>query len=612
MAIGDSVSVSISIAQAASPQTESLNTPMIAAYHTHYAARFKEYSGQGGAGLAAMVTDGFKVTDAAYKAALEICSQQPCPANFAIGKRTLAPLQTLTLTLTDGTIGDSYNLTLVSGQDGLSHAITYTIPANFGSAVSGTVSVSNASSAITFSTSQTMAAGDLLVFSAQPGVYYALNASVSGTSGTLTGNFGGPTTAAATSTHLATLAGTANAVNGSATVATSTSQVGAVAVGDSVMFNSQLNVFYTVLTVSASQIVLTTPYNGTTNAATHFADVSTVNAAAAAVETLIAALPNMGTVSVTNNVITIARTDGLLNDVQNWLTNGFSNIQLQDTTVDPGIATDLAAIYAADKLDWYGLVLDSNSEAEIRAAQAWVEATGEGGKFAFYNNSDYQNEVSTVTTDVFSLTQLAGYQKCHIQQNNEQLLCYAGASSASWALVRNPGSYVMAQNMTLPGVLADTDVTLPEAAQLIINAKTANSPTTLGKGGNFYKVTAGLNASFWGLTPKGLFADLIIFIDWLFVNTQADVFAVLAGRPKVPYDKFGAGLIGDAVTHRLQIGASPAFGGIDPDLPIIVNVPNPDTVDQTDRAAGNLPNVTFSATYDNGIVSTTIQGTIVE
>jgi hypothetical protein len=50
------------------------------------------------------------------------------------------------------------------------------------------------------------------------------------------------------------------------------------------------------------------------------------------------------------------------------------NFQFKDMTLDPGLAADLTAIETADPDGWYGLVLDSNSEPEILAAAAWIEA----------------------------------------------------------------------------------------------------------------------------------------------------------------------------------------------------------------------------------------------
>lgn len=610
MGLSDFVVVNISIANASSPTRQGFNTGLIAAYHNHYPDRVRVYTTA--TVLTQMVTDGFAVTEPAYKAAQAYAAAPNAPSQVCIGRRALPPQQTLTLTCVDGTVGDSYDFTVV-GSDGISHTVHYVVPANLGSAVTGTCSVTNGSAAITFSASQTMNAGDLLVFSSQPGVYYALSANITaGTAGTLTANYLGTTNAAATVTRLATLTGTFGVTNNSSSVSTTTSQVGVVSVGDSLTFVSQLGTYYTVAAVTASTITLTNSYSGTTAASTHAADVSTVGAIATAIQTTLSGFANIGTSSVATNVITLARTDGKLTDVQGWVNNGFASIQLADTTADPGIATDLAAMQAANNGAWYGLILDSNSAAEVKAAAAFCESSGVGGKFGFFNNSDYANTQVSITTDLFSVMKGLSYVRSFTQQNDQQLLCYAGAAICGQALAMNPGSYSLAYK-SQPLVPADSDTTLTEAQAMALNTMTASTPGPGGKNGNYYKTVAGQNWLFPGTTPGGRFADLTIGIDWLQVNMQADVAAVLASLPKLPFTDYGIGLIKDAIDARLRLASTSAFGlvlpdGQDPKRPIKVTVPTAASIGSTDRGNRNVPNISWSAGLAGAIETATITG----
>jgi hypothetical protein len=610
--LSDFVIANASISNPASPTIANLNVGLIARYHNKYADRVRVYLTA--SVLTQLVTDGFAVTDPVYKAASAYASAPNAPANLCVGRRATAPFQSLTLTCVDGVVGDAYAFTLV-GSDGVSHALSYANVANPGTAVTGTVLVTNGSTAVTFSLAQTMSAGDLVTFSSQPGVYYALSAAiVAATAGTLTAAYQGTTAAAATSTHLATLAGTFGVTNGSATVTTSSSQVSAVLVGDSIEFASQLGVPYVVAAVTVPNLTLTSPYSGTTAAATHASDVCTPATAAVALQTAIALLTNVGTASVATNVITLARTDGNLTDVQGWLSNGFGAIQLADNTADPGIAADIAAFIAANSGAWYALLLDSNSSAEIQAAMAALEATGTGGKVGFFNNSDYGNTVVATSTDVFSKTQLAAYQRSFLQQNNQALLCYAGAATCGQGLAMNPGSYTLGYK-TLPGVPADSDTTLTEAQALALNTMTASVPGTGGKNGNYYKRQAGLNWLWPGVTPGGRFFDLTIGIDWLIVNMQADVATVLSGLPKDPFTDFGIGKLGDAVDKRLRIGSSASFGlilpdGQDPLRPIKVTVPTAASLSSTNRTNRSVPGIGYSAGLGGAIQTAVITGTL--
>lgn len=68
-------------------------TPLIAAYHTLYADRVREYTS-----LAGMVDDGFAVTDLEYIAASKIFSQTPRPVSLKIGRLANRPTQVIKLT----------------------------------------------------------------------------------------------------------------------------------------------------------------------------------------------------------------------------------------------------------------------------------------------------------------------------------------------------------------------------------------------------------------------------------------------------------------------------------------------------------------------------------
>ena len=693
------VQVTVSISNANSPSVQGLTTPLIATYHSHYSDRVRIYSAS--TMLTQMVTDGFSTAEAAYKCAEAMLAAPNTPAQVCIGRRANPPLQNVNLTCVDGTVSDSYNFS-VTGSDGKQHFIAYTNVIALGGVIagtglSGTVTVTQGSTAVTFSAPQTLPAGAFLTFSTQPtttyqvvaattastaavltaayggptsasatttqggttlvtanstavtfsqaqtlvkgtlltfdsqrGVYYALAANVSSsTAGTLTTAYQGASAAAAYTTYLAPLAGTASPVNGSATVPTSTTQVGVVYPGDSVQFAQQLYAYYTILSLTGTGLTLTQPYSGTTPGGpgtTNLALVCQSATAASAIQTQLSALSHIGTplVVVTPSpepnagalaTVQVGRTDGFLNDFAGWAANGFSSQHLQDITADPGITADLTAMQKANNAAWYGFTLDSNSQLEVEAAAAWAEATGVGGKVFFTNSSDWQNTQTSVTNDVFSELQLDSYNRTWCVQSDQQLLCYAGGAMLSQALAMNPGSYTLAYK-TLPGVPADSDTTLSEAQAMALNSMTAATPGPGAKAGNYYKTTAGQNWVFPGTCPSGRFMDLTIGIDWLQTRMQAAVLAVIAGLPKLPYTDFGIGQIGDAIQGVLRLGSTPTYGlilpdGQDPARPIKVTVPTAASLTSAQRASRNVPGVSFSAGLQGAIETTTVQGTLV-
>lgn len=338
---------------------------------------------------------------------------------------------------------------------------------------------------------------------------------------------------------------------------------------------------------------------------------STTTTVATAVAALINAIPSVGavigTVTAAVAVITIARTDGALTDVQGWLTQSTltTAVVLANTTADPGIAADLVAIQAANSIGWYALILDSNAKAEIVAAQAFIEATGQGGKVAFYDSSDSAN-ITSATTDVFSALQTSGYQRCIIQQNDSQLLSYAGAALAGKVLALNPGSWTAAY-MDPVGPPADTDQSLTDSQKFILNTASTTNPGNGGKNGNYFKVVAGNAIVYPGSCPNGQYFDNIVFLDWFQSNAQADVFNVFLGLNKVPLTDNGIGLLGDALETRANIGASPQFGGIDATQPIVLTKPKASAISPTDRAKRNVPGLGISFFLSNAIQTTEVQ-----
>lgn len=83
MSLDDVVSVTITRATA-TVSRQSFAIPLIAAYHTHWLDRVHTYSAS--TMLATMVTEGFAITEPAYKAAVKMLSQDPKPKTLKIGR----------------------------------------------------------------------------------------------------------------------------------------------------------------------------------------------------------------------------------------------------------------------------------------------------------------------------------------------------------------------------------------------------------------------------------------------------------------------------------------------------------------------------------------------
>lgn len=167
----------------------------------------------------------------------------------------------------------------------------YAVPLQAATTLAGTVTVTAASAAITFTTAQTLPQGQALVFSDQPGVVYYLAAAIAaGTAGTLTQNYSGAGGAAKLASLApyfpnllgiavlnpmaeeedyvpwslpVALAGTVTLTNASTALTFSVAQT--LAAGQQIVFSDQPGKIYFIsaATVASTTAVLTSNYLGT-------------------------------------------------------------------------------------------------------------------------------------------------------------------------------------------------------------------------------------------------------------------------------------------------------------------------------------------------------------
>lgn len=245
----------------------------------------------------------------------------------------------------------------------------------------------------------------------------------------------------------------------------------------------------------------------------------------------------------------------------------------ENVTTDPGIATDLAAIYLENS-DWYGLLLDSESKAEIVAAATWVETN----KRLMLASSGDTACTTTATSDVISTLKTAARLRTSVGFHPKPHQYF----SAAWmgeGFPKDVGRSTFYLK-TLSGIDA---VALTETQ--IANVKAKN--------GNVYITTGGVNGTQDGKTASPEWIDVVRDLDWLHANLQADVFALLANVDKLPYDQGGITLVQATVQARLNDAVARGILRADP-APVVV-APKLSEISAASRAARILPNITFTA-----------------
>lgn len=269
------------------------------------------------------------------------------------------------------------------------------------------------------------------------------------------------------------------------------------------------------------------------------------------------------------------------------------DFQFKDTTVDPGLAADLTAIETADPDGWFALLLDSNSEAEIAVAAAFIEARK---KIFLTNTSDTEVVDNVVTTDVMSDLQSFAFARTAIIYSQARLLNWTGAAWAGNRLPSDPGSSTWAFK-TLAGVQVD-GLTLTGGQVTVIESK----------GGNVYRTIAGVNVTTFGITASGEFIDVTRFIDFLDARIKERIFGVLINNAKIPFTDTGVDLMRAQVLAQLNQGIT--AGGLAADPAPIVTAPKVADISDADKANRILPDIFFQATLAGAIHKLVISGVL--
>jgi hypothetical protein len=312
-------------------------------------------------------------------------------------------------------------------------------------------------------------------------------------------------------------------------------------------------------------------------------DVATINTAVTA-----AAIPNL-TATHGSATLTLTMAVGFLLDVK---PGSATLLTFADTTTDPGIATDLAAIAAADNA-WYGILLDSQSKAEIAAAAVYTEANK---KLFVWNNSDSADMDPSSTTDIFYTEKQLAHARDAGLFAQFQLLCYSAAAWMGRLFPTDAGSENWAFK-TLAGVPAD-------------NLTDNQIHAIENKNGSVYTPLFGLNLTQFGKQPGGEWIDVSRGVDALTNELQVQVLNLQANTLKIPFTDAGIDMYRSTISGVLKVFTDSGFIAAVP--PPFVSLPKAAAVDPVNKAARNLPNVSFTATLAGAINSAQLNGVLTQ
>ncbi len=267
-----------------------------------------------------------------------------------------------------------------------------------------------------------------------------------------------------------------------------------------------------------------------------------------------------------------------------------TKLEVKMTTADPGIATDLAAIRLEDS-DWYGLLLDSQGQAEVVAAAAWAQA--EVVLFgASTPDADYK---SSATTDIAGVLNAASYTRTFTAFHSDTDEHLAAAWMSGRFRSRAGTSTWKFKNFQ--GITADT-LTATEKTNI------------LNKKGNYYEQCPGVigGRTTEGWVASGAFIDAIRFQDHLTARIREGLAETFFTAAKIPFTDKGGEVIKGALLGVLTREVNAGALSSDP-FPEVV-LPKVADISAVDKAARCFTGISFSATSSSAIHKVVITGTL--
>lgn len=261
---------------------------------------------------------------------------------------------------------------------------------------------------------------------------------------------------------------------------------------------------------------------------------------------------------------------------------------ITDATTDPGIGTDLSAILSENE-KFYGVLLDSNSRAEIEAVASWVE-TRDRLFVADVSETDVIDPLET--TDVFSeLNGLARLRTGLLYNGGDVGQAYGAAWMAKLFAGFDPGVATWAYK-TLAGVAA-YELTSGQAGAID------------DKKGNRYVEELGRSITLYGFVCSGEYLDVVHGLDWLRARIGERMFQLLVTNPKLPYTDASIAIVESALREVLQEAV---------DVNVLASfetsAPTAASVSSADRAERLLPEVNFIARLAGAIHRIDVTGTV--
>ena len=268
-----------------------------------------------------------------------------------------------------------------------------------------------------------------------------------------------------------------------------------------------------------------------------------------------------------------------------------ANIANVATTANVGVDTALDNILAAGGKNWYGLVVCSHSDSDIKVAAAWIEAASYD--YIFAACSEDSDIITSVTTDLLSYLKGKNYLRTFLLWSDD-LANFPEAAWMGYLFTFTPGSANWA-NKTLVGITATAESVMTDSA--IANIE--------GKKGNYYTLVDDIGITRKGVMVGNEWIDVIIGRDWIKSDMQAGIFEELLNNPKIGFDDDGIGILANRMRQTLQKGVDNKILAS-----FTLDVPLASSFSDSVKATRVLPSIPFTGVLDGAINEMTVTGNL--
>lgn len=305
-----------------------------------------------------------------------------------------------------------------------------------------------------------------------------------------------------------------------------------------------------------------------------------------------------GTQTISDTVTTVSPILPFLvtgNSAGNWFSIDIENPSVLSNKMnhaDPGVATDLAAIFLVDE-DWYWLLTNWNSKAYVEGAALWVEDNSRAYNVAVVDtdalNTTAGNGDTLDALNGLSYKRTAGWY--HNSPKQALDACFTGAIAAF-----EPGTW---------------DGAFKELAAVTTIKLTPTQTTNLkARRGNWYRSDKGRKFTWEGFVFSVTYGyiDITVAIDWFTDQCVDAALGYLLANKKTAYTDRDIDNLAGAIRGVLHDATSDAHPVLDPgdptdatNLPPSITFPKVADIAPGKRAVRNLP---------NGIIRGRLQGAI--